>query len=501
MLNADHRTSIAEGCRSASATAQQVRQGLERYVDELAAARINTFSKCLFSGYRVLFPSNVPGTQDLLRSEVVEQPMVNAVRMREFQARLRPLLEAGEDPVNVQLRRCHDHGIEFLACLRMNDRHPGGGPFKMEREELFLSDLKGFGEYRRGFDFTHPIVRDNLLAIAGEILHRYDVDGLELDWMRWCVVFPAAVARERAPLLSAFIGSVRALLDEAAQRRGRDRLTLSVRVPQSLQECRALGFDVEAWLGSGAVDCLCPSDFFYTDPNTRVEDFVALTHGTPCRVYPSVHPGIANGDDVGLMRPENYRAAALNFYRRGAAGVSGYNWQYHWAAMEAPHYPGPADMWPSALGFLGALRDPGRLDGPRHYLFHALWQTPSPAGFAHDDDIRLSRGEPEASGTFRFRVMEPQGTLIFKAVGLGPDEALSVAVNGKAVAPQAIVVVDCPQGQSKAQGHPWGAFRLHRLKLAAPLLVEGDNVLEAGLRTSSAGRGTVEIREVEFLSC
>ncbi len=57
--------------------------------------------------------------------------------------------------------------------------------------DLYLEDLKDLGKFRRGFDFTHDIVRENLLVAMAEILERYDVDGLEMDWMRWARVFLA----------------------------------------------------------------------------------------------------------------------------------------------------------------------------------------------------------------------------------------------------------------------------------------------------------------------
>lgn len=500
LLNNDSSASFSATCSPSASSPEDVVQGVDTYIDELAAAGISSTATCLFSGYHTAFPCTVPGTHDLMRAPVREQEQVSTEYRVAYQNRFRPLVEAGGDPVAVQLQRCRQHGIEYLACLRMNDRHPGGGPFKMERDDLHLSDLKEHGEYRRGFDFTHEIVRENLLAVAADILRQYDVDGLELDWMRWCRVFPMDVAPERAPLLTGFIARMRALLDEAAERRGRDRLTLSVRVPQTLQECRGLGFDVEAWLKTGALDCLCPSDFFYTDPSTRVEDFAAFTAGTACRVYPSVHPIIAQGNDVGLMSAANYRAAARNFYRRGAAGISAYNYQYHWAKLTSPHYPGPAEMWPKALNFLTQISRPEALAGPRHYLFHALWEAYPPAtGVAHDDDIRLNRGEPRPSGVFRLYLAESGGTLVFKAIGLAQNEVLAIAVNGAPVPAQSITTAPHPQGQSEKQGHPRDAFVRHRIALSAPPLQEGDNELQLELTGARQDTGTVEIREVEVI--
>jgi len=79
---------------------------------------------------------------------------------------------------------------------------------------------------------------------------------------------------------------------------------------------------------------------------------------------------------------------------------------YHWAGMQSPRYPGPPEMWPKALSFLGNMRDPDAIGEPRHYLFHVIWGRPCSTTFLHDDDIRLDREKPEPAGTFRFRVFE-----------------------------------------------------------------------------------------------
>jgi len=199
------------------------------------------------------------------------------------------------------------------------------------------------------------------------------------------------------------------------------------------------------------------------------------------------------------MSAENYRAAARNFYHRGAAGISAYNYQYHWAKMESPHYPGPAEMWPKALRFLTGIRCPETLEGPRHYLFHALWESyPAPTGGRHDDDIRLDRADRQPSGAFRFYLAESAGTLAFKAVGLAEPEELTIAITGRPVSAHSISVERHPEGRSEEQGHPRGAFVLYRINLSAPPLEQGHNELNVELTAPHQTSGTIEIREVEF---
>jgi len=245
----------------------------------------------------------------------------------------------GRNLIQVLLDRCQQRNVKFLAGLRMNDRHAGSGQNQRfwprvqrmmdEHPEWALTEFPG------GLDYRYEGVRDAVLAFIAETLDRFDVDGIEFDWMRWCHVFPSSEAIASAPLLTDFTRQVRTMLDKAASDRGRfddRRLFLGARIPHTLEQCTYLGYDIEAWVKEGIVDYLAPSDFFFIDYNMPTEDFVALseTAGGACKIYPSIHPGPCweNTAHNGLA---NYRAAANNFYAKGAHGISPYNYQSHWS--------------------------------------------------------------------------------------------------------------------------------------------------------------------------
>ena len=59
--------------------------------------------------------------------------------------------------------------------------------------------------------------------------------------MRWCHMFEPGEGEQNAHLLTDFTRKARQMLDAAAQRRGRSRLPLGVRVPQTLEECGLSG--------------------------------------------------------------------------------------------------------------------------------------------------------------------------------------------------------------------------------------------------------------------
>ena len=293
--------------------ADDIRALIEHVVDEHAKAKVDCLVHCLYIMPNGALP-----------------PGLNTVHhhpgwRRSGYADLSSFEDAGYDLVQTLLERSHRNGMLFLAGLRMNDRHnrSAESTFGHENPDWQLKELGA------GMDYKHEGVRRTVLAFTEEFLAKYDVDGIELDWMRWCHMFQRSEAEANAPLLTDLVTKLRRIVDDAGRKRGR-RLIVGMRIPQTLDECRSLGFDVKTWIQQGLVDYICPSDFFYTDFNIRTEDFVALTQGTTCKVYPSVHPKIADGNLRHTHSPESYRAAAKNYYAFGAAGISAYNYQYHW---------------------------------------------------------------------------------------------------------------------------------------------------------------------------
>ncbi len=85
-----------------------------------------------------------------------------------------------------------------------------------------------------------------------ETLDRYDIDGLELDFMREPYLFSAGKEAEGAPILTAWLREIRKLVDDAAAKRGHP-IRLGVRVPSRPEVASAMGLDALD-LGQGRAD-------------------------------------------------------------------------------------------------------------------------------------------------------------------------------------------------------------------------------------------------------
>ncbi|MDA1056026.1 MAG: hypothetical protein O3C40_37065 [Planctomycetota bacterium] len=467
------------------------RRILEELIDEEAAAHVDAISYCLFTA----FESDVPSSK-----------VTDLFRWRP------PGLDAAEiDPLKVLIDRCHLHGMQFIADIRMNDRHGGAahGIAKQHPEWTILGTA---------YNYALDDVRKAMLAFDKEVLDAYDVDGIEYDYLRWCHMFKPGEGRQNAHLLNDFTRQTRKLLDDAAARRGCKRLLLGVRVPQTIGECDYLGFDLATWIREGLVDYVVPSDFMHTDTNMKTEDFVKLAKGTACKIYPAIHNRIGMdepNEHYRLMALENLRAAAQNYYRYGADGVSPYNFQFAFERRAVAHRSSAysAIMWPAALGWLRELRYPDQIAAhDRHYLFYAVWKKSrhNITGTPNDDNIYLDRAQPTPAGSRRFRMAEKfddpalRTTIQFKAIGLTEQDKLEIQINGQAVPLEYITSVFDANGQSVFEGDPVPAFYQYVIDLnwettgQSQPLVFGDNQLAVRLiPVQPSADGKVSIEELE----
>ena len=457
---------------------------LIRWVDDLAHHGVDTYAQAVYSqGWTLFYQSD--------RFEYDARPV---------HQRFVHLLDAGITPLEILIEATHRRGMEFVAKFRMNDRHGNGGQgarFVLDNRQWELKEFPG------GHDYSFAPVRDYVFSVADEIVRRFDVDGLLFNYMRHAHCFPTAVARECQPTMTGFLRSVREMLDKRGVQKHKT-LTLGVMVPQTLEECHNLGYDIQTWISEGLIDYVCPCDFGYPDFNAPYEAFSTLTRASNCTLYPTLAPILCRDDQAVLLKPENYRALAQNFYGAGADGVTVFNYQYHWARKGGTaRYPGPTEGYPLALGYLRDLRDPKTVaGGMRHYRFHPLWGGTAPTGAVKDDKIVLAP-EAGAGGEYRFRLCEQfggntRGICYFSAQGLLPDHEITVTLNGTEI--RDFQRVFHPEGRLERFGRPLPPFSSAWFNLKQPPLNNWDNYLGVRLVHHDSGEtGNIVIDEVEVV--
>ena len=209
---------------------------------------------------------------------------------------LRQLLDQGTDPLQVMLDFGHAKNVEVFWSMRMNDTHDAANPdlrprLKTEHPEYLIgSETKRpvYGQWT-AVDYGHPAVRELVVRYFREVCARYNVDGVELDFFRHPVLFKThamsgEVGNSERELLTGLMRQIRAVTESAGKDRGRPIL-ISIRVPDSVDFCRAIGIDLERWLSEGLADLLVTGGYFRLNP---WEYSVRLGHRYGVPVYPSL---------------------------------------------------------------------------------------------------------------------------------------------------------------------------------------------------------------------
>ena len=458
------------------------KKALEMIIDEHARAKVDTVVHCVYQslmGYISSSHAEIQTDPDTLGLEGLR------------------LAKHGLDLMEFLVERCHRHNMEILAAFRMNDRHP---PSRIRLRQWVQA--KGHSEWLmadwEGLDFSYDEVRQLILSVVRDTLEAYDFDGVELDWLRWLHMFPIDSAVAKSHLLTDLVCRLRDIVDEFSERRGR-KLLLSARVPCTMKECYNLGYDIEAWIKQGGLDYICPSDWLFTDFNIRTDEFVSLTEGTGCKVYPSVHPTISAGNQQQRMQIEHYRAAARNYYAFGADGISVYNYQYHWTlGME---------VWPDVMSYLTELRNPQALEKhDRHYLYHPIFGDRRwyPSMAPNEYRIVLDRSKDRPDGALQFRMAEDlsntniSAILEFKVTCLFEGDSMVIEINGQEVGDDHIERIYQASGQKESEGKWIPAYFLYRIPLSSAPAVFGDNELRLRLTKSvDKRRWDPHIQELE----
>ncbi len=245
------------------------------------------------------------------------------------------LIAQGTDPLRVMVDFCRKHDLEVFWGMRVNDTHDTKNPllrpqWKIDHPE-YLMGTEARPPKRGGWtrvNYGRPEVREMAFAVIDDVCRSYDVDGIELDFFRHPLFFKAQAlggeaTEEDRQAMTDLIRRVRMAADEAAARRGKPIL-IAMRMPDTIDYCRAIGIDLEVWLKEGLLDIMIPSGYFQLAP---WRDTVKMCHAHKVAVYPCLSN--CTMSDLSArkrrMNIETYRARAMNVWSSGADGIQVFN--------------------------------------------------------------------------------------------------------------------------------------------------------------------------------
>lgn len=301
----------------------------------------------------------------------------------------------GGDVVKVFIDRCHKtHQAAFIS-LRLNDAHhkefafpkPGSQPGSnlgmsvtrhyVEHPEFILNQ----GSTRSADvvqNWMFPEVSQQKLALITELCENYDLDGVELDFMRFNSFFNEAKSSrsQRCSIITSFVRQVRSVMDKTT-REGRHRW-LCVRVPCLIKGLDALGIDLTEMVNAG-VDMVTASASYFTTQQMDLVEICRRCEGAA--LYVELCHSIENGPkltkgydtfDFRRTTQEQMQTTAHLAYARGADGVSLFNFAYY-----RPHGgPGRGEFSEPPFNILKTLGDAAVLaQGPQHWFIAPGWNN------------------------------------------------------------------------------------------------------------------------------
>ena len=291
------------------------------------------------------------------------------------------------------VQHCRKNSLAPFISFRLNDAH------HLDRIDTdtaapinFCEFYRSHPEYRlelrsaswrdRGHNWAIEACRNYKINFIRELCENYDIDGLELDFMRLSYYFRIyeTSSAERRAIMVDFIRLIRSILD--ATSRGQRR-SLCVRIPLQLGQHDFMGIDVAAFAAAG-VDMFNFSSSFYTVQTGDLERLRALApqssmylEMTQCA---SIGQGVekSDGDNFEFTQtsPEEFYSTLDGAYQAGFDGCSLFNFVYyrqHGSKAKKGGFKEPP------FEIIKQFREPSFLAAqPGRYFIGSHWEDDSP---------------------------------------------------------------------------------------------------------------------------
>ncbi len=233
----------------------------------------------------------------------------------------------------VWIEKCREVGINPWISLRMNDCHDPDAEASQLRGDLFYTAVENgwtigeeYGYYRYCLNYKVPEIRRMMLQYTREQLLRYDVYGIELDFMReiYCFDYINESTEEITEIMTQYMRDTAAIVKEAEQKWGHD-IKLSVRLMRDLDQCREYGFDVLSWNKESLVDSVTVTPRFTSnDSGMPISDWKKRCPGI--EIYAGIETLVNTQSRSCHASAEVVRGYAAQYLTDGADGIYLFNY-------------------------------------------------------------------------------------------------------------------------------------------------------------------------------
>ena len=325
-------------------------------VRQVANTQVDTIYYCTGGGG--LFWAHQPKVGEVLGEWIEEGHAPYVKQMRDG---LIALKKQGTDPLAVVVDYAHKNHMEVFWSYRMNNPECsfvswGLSRRKREHPEYLMGDKSQWDHTQQTnprtwwslWDFEKPEVRDYIVRIFEDVCQRYDIDGIELDFIRHPLFFrpnldglPAEP--KHVAMMTDMVRRIRAVTERESMKRGRPIL-VTVRAPLSVKSCMDIGLDIRAFLEEDLMDIMIAGqDYIQMAVASSLKDMVDLGHEHQVPVYALLVP--AKPYKLYMHDNRAWWGAAMNRFHWGADGIYLFN-----------RFPAEPDELFSQLGSVESLK-------------------------------------------------------------------------------------------------------------------------------------------------
>jgi hypothetical protein len=448
-----------------------------RPIDEVAGTAVDTFVYGVERGDGLFYPSRVGQ-----RFGADMRPFELTAYWRTWQ-NMQSLIDRGLDPLTVLIDRAHQKGMDFFASVRMASYGGLEGKYKVP-------------EGGRGL--AHEFVRDHQYAVLKELATEYATDGVELDFAAAPGGMPRCLRPEEVPAMTPVLTEWVAKISRMVRGRSGAPGQVGARIYPTEEMCLKQGLDVRTWIREGLVDYLAPMLYsdFTLDVDMPIDWVVEAAHSRDVAVYGVLAPYLrdeATGTAPAALKtlfpkPENFRGAAANYWRRGVDGL--YAWFFKWPLGDGERR------------VLTELGDPELIgEADKHYVLHRRSKQAVEMGYQAVLPLRMPGRDAGKRTSIPFSIsddIQGQAERIRQVVlklyvdNLVTADRLTLRLNGQSLAQEI-----CRRDYAN-RIDPWlGQWLEYQLRKVRPR--QGDNLLEISLDQRPAGlAGGISVESIEI---
>ena len=239
----------------------------------------------------------------------------------------------GIDWVGELVKGCHERGLEAFWSNRVcpvdfpqpfvpGETMPHGDPRRQNPLKVAHPEWVNPCWWPQGlWNLASAEVRERKVAILRELMTRYPLDGIQLDFTRHTPCLPPGQEWEFREHATAFVRMVRRMALEVETETGHPRL-LAARIGETIEANHSDGLEVDAWLREGLLDI---ANLGGRTTTVDVAAFRELDTPAPVGICVSFD-GHHTNDGYYFPPVEYLRGTFRNFRQQGGDTISLFNW-------------------------------------------------------------------------------------------------------------------------------------------------------------------------------